>query len=68
MAIEYRCKAGDMLDEICHHYYGHTIDVVAQVLEANPGLAVLGPVLPVGTRVTLPDISAPQAEQVNIWS
>lgn len=68
MAIQYRCKEGDMLDEICHHYYGQTMEVVAQVLEANPGLAALGPVLSAGTLVTLPDISAPEAEQVNIWS
>ena len=68
MAIQYRCKAGAMLDEICHHYYGQTTEVIAQVLEANPGLAALGPVLPVGTLVTLPDVSAPKKETINLWS
>jgi phage tail protein X len=68
MAIQYRCKEGDMLDEICHHYYGQTAGVVEQVLAANSGLAALGPVLPVGTLVTLPEISAREAEQVNLWS
>jgi phage tail protein X len=30
-------------------------DLVEQALELNPGLAALGPVLPLGTKVTLPD-------------
>ena len=68
MAIEYRTKEGDMLDEICHHYYGQTAGIVEQVLEANPGLAALGPTLAAGTLVTLPDIAAPEQEQINLWS
>ena len=68
MALEYRCKEGDMLDEICHHYYGQTEGVVEQVLIANPRLADIGPIFPVGTMVTLPDISAPEEEQVQLWT
>lgn len=68
MAIQYRAKSGDMLDEICYHYYGHTTGVIEQVLAANHGLANLGPALPVGTLVTLPDVAAAEKEQVNIWT
>ncbi|PKF70868.1 phage tail protein [Pseudomonas fluvialis] len=60
---------GDTVDAICWRYYGRTAGVTETVLDANPGLADLGPVIPHGTAVTLPD-AAPQAEQrqvVNLW-
>ena len=60
---------GDTVDAICWRYYGRTAGVTEAVLDANPGLADLGPVIPHGTAVTLPD-AAPQAEQrqvVNRW-
>lgn len=60
---------GDTVDAICWRYYGRTAGVTEQVLEANPGLADLGPIIPHGTPVTLPD-AAPQAEQrqvLNLW-
>ncbi len=60
---------GDTVDAICWRYYGRTAGVTEAVLEANPGLADLGPILPHGTQVTLPD-AAPQAEQrqvLNLW-
>ena len=37
---------GDKLYTICHNAYGHLNGSVEAVLEANPGLADLGPVLP----------------------
>ncbi len=60
---------GDTVDAICWRYYGRTAGVTEAVLDANPSLADLGPVIPHGTAVTLPD-AAPQAEQrqvVNLW-
>jgi phage tail protein X len=60
---------GDTVDAICWRYYGRTAGVTEAVLDANPGLADLGPVIPHGTAITLPD-AAPQAEQrqvVNLW-
>lgn len=60
---------GDTVDAICWRYYGRTAGVTEAVLDANPGLADLGPVIPHGTAVTLPD-AAPQAEQrqvVKLW-
>jgi phage tail protein X len=61
---------GDTVDSICWDYYGRTAGVTEAVLDANPGLADLGPIIPHGTAVTLPD-AAPQAEQpqvVNLWN
>lgn len=61
---------GDTVDSLCWGYYGRTAGVTEAVLDANPGLADLGPIIPHGTALTLPD-AAPQAEQpqvVNLWS
>jgi phage tail protein X len=62
-------QQGDTVDAICWRIYGRTASVTEAVLVANPGLADLGPVLPHGTLVTLPD-TAPQAQalqMVNLW-
>ena len=43
--------------------------IVEQILEANPGLAKIGPILPAGIQITLPDL-APQTEDtqtVQLW-
>jgi phage tail protein X len=66
--IIYRTREGDTVDLICWHVYGRTSGTVEQVYEANPGLAAKGPIIPVGTLVTLPTISDPQAEGlVTLW-
>lgn len=60
---------GETVDAICWRIYGRTAGVTEEVLNANPGLADLGPILPHGTLVQLPEV-APQAEQrqmVNLW-
>ncbi|SMC43294.1 P2-like prophage tail protein X [Fulvimarina manganoxydans] len=46
----------EMLDVICRRTYGDESGYVEAVLDANPGLAALGPILPVGTSILLPDI------------
>lgn len=42
---------------------------VEAVITANPGIAVLGPVVPAGTRVTVPDLPEPEASSafVRVW-
>lgn len=64
-----RATQGDTLDAICWRYYGRTAGVVEQVLETNPGLASLGPVLPIGTPVRMPAVAtqATQRDVVNLW-
>lgn len=66
--MQYRTKDGDVLDAICHSYYGSTSGIVEQVLISNPGLAAYGPVLPGGLIVTLPDISITEEQTVvRLW-
>jgi phage tail protein X len=64
-----RTVQGDTVDAVVWRHYGRTDGLVERVLDANPGLADLGPVLPNGTLINLP-AAAPQAEQsqmVNLW-
>jgi len=66
--MQYRCKDDDMLDAICFKYYGSQVGTSEAVLEANPGLAEYGPLLPAGLVIVLPNIEAPQTEQpVRLW-
>lgn len=64
-----RAIQGDTVDAICWRYYGRTAGVTEAVLAANPGLADLGPILPTGQLVAMPEVSE-QAEQqtaINLW-
>ncbi|GHE88209.1 hypothetical protein GCM10016455_05420 [Aliiroseovarius zhejiangensis] len=55
VSSRYRSKDGDVLDHLVRaHYDSDGDDVVAAVLDANPGLASIGPVLPVGIEILLP--------------
>ncbi|MGX5834796.1 tail protein X [Aeromonas piscicola] len=70
MMQTYLTSDGDTLDYIAWKYY-QTLDgrVVEQLLDANPGIADLGPVLPAGVLVNMPDIAPQQQEQgVRLWS
>ncbi|SFA66573.1 tail protein X [Metapseudomonas otitidis] len=63
-----RALQGDTVDAICWRVYGRTAGLTEAVLEANPGLADLGPVIPQGHRVTLPaQAPQPQRQTVNLW-
>lgn len=65
----YTTKAGDTADSIAFQYYGATAPkTVEQLLDANPGLADQGPILPAGIAVTLPAIdTTAKAERVHLW-
>jgi len=68
MATLYRTRDGDMVDEICWRFYGDRTGAAEAVLEANPGLADRGAILPAGLTVTLPDLRTPQAPAVvRLW-
>lgn len=62
---------GDTLDALCYRHLGVTAGAVEQALELNPGLAELGPVLPHGTAVLLPDLTnakvPAQRALVQLW-
>ncbi|MCG9100449.1 tail protein X [Laribacter hongkongensis] len=60
---------GDTVDLICQRHYGYTAGITEAVYAANPGLADLGPILPLGTPVTLPETVQPATPQslINLW-
>ena len=59
---------GDTLDQLCQRHIGSTAGTVEAALTANPGIAALGPVLPLGTRVTLPAAPAPATtNRLKLW-
>ncbi|MFT0733911.1 tail protein X [Ralstonia wenshanensis] len=63
-----RAIQGDTVDAICHRVYGRTAGVTEAVLAANPGIADLGPVLPHGTELVMPDIPPqPAMQMVQLW-
>ena len=62
----YTCVDGDVLDAICWRFYGR-VDVLWQVLEANPGLAELGAVYPTGLVIKLPEVGQPVKSTVRLW-
>ncbi|ACR27345.1 MULTISPECIES: tail protein X [Burkholderia] len=48
---------GDTLDALCWRHYGSTAGTVEAVLDANPGLAELGAILPLGTVIDMPELN-----------
>lgn len=64
-----RALQGDTVDALCLRHLGATAGVTEQAYGLNPGLADLGPVLPMGTAVVLPDQApaAATASLINLW-
>lgn len=63
-------REGDVVDRIALAAYGRTAGATEAVLDANPHLSTIGPVLPAGVTVALPDlllatVSAPAL--VKLW-
>ncbi|MFJ6324096.1 MULTISPECIES: tail protein X [unclassified Rhizobium] len=69
MAKTYTTRQGETVDTACFNHYGRTAGVVEAVLSANRGLAALGPVLPLGTEIFMPDLPSVSAERrlVSLW-
>lgn len=67
----WRTTDGDMLDDICQRHYGSAglNQSLAAVLEANPGLADIGPVYPAGVEIVLPDwvYEPEEKETFQLW-
>lgn len=64
----YKTIAGDMLDLICFDFYGDE-NKVAEVLEANPGLADVAQPFASGLVIELPEQQAQTTanEAVRLW-
>ncbi len=61
-------RQGDTVDMLCLAQYGRTDAVTEAVMADNPHLRDLGPVLPVGTLVTLPpQPPAPEQTIKRFW-
>lgn len=68
MAIQIRTHQSETVDALCWRHYGRTLGMTEAVLQANPGLAALGLVIPQGLLVTMPDLPAAQPKPiVQLW-
>jgi len=67
MATTCRTSDGDLLDTICHNYYGHLNGSVEAVLDANQGLADEEQPYRAGLLILLPYLPPPVAESVTLW-
>jgi len=67
--VNYRTKQGDMVDAICHAFYGTTAGITEEVLRLNDELSSHPPVLPAGLLIELPDveISSEQQNVIRLW-
>lgn len=70
MPAIYITRQGETVDLACHRHYGRTAEVTELVLAANPSLAAHDAILPMGTRITMPDAALSPAERplVSLWS
>lgn len=68
MSNIYTTRQGETVDLACLAHYGRTAKVVEAVIEANPGLAALGVVLPIGTKIVMPIIAtSTERRLVSLW-
>ena len=54
IGMQYRTRDGDVIDAICHRFYGSS-EMTPAVYEANQGLSKHGAVLPGGIVIELPE-------------
>ncbi|WP_267382257.1 MULTISPECIES: tail protein X [unclassified Sphingomonas] len=59
MADMLHAAQGDTLDALIWRERALGPAAIGAVLAANPGLAGLGPILPIGTAVTIPAVPVP---------
>lgn len=63
-----RARQDDTVDSLCWRHYGATRGLVEAVLQANPGLADAGPMLPQGMPVRMPVVTArPVQPVIQLW-
>lgn len=68
MSGRYEVERETRLDILVAELMGSTADrAVEAVLDANPGLSALGPVIPVGTIVDVPDLPVPTPIGTRVW-
>lgn len=67
-ALSIISRQNDSVDAICFRHYGNS-SMVEAVLDANPGLASLGALLPIGQSITLPAAKSAELikKTVKLW-
>ncbi|WP_339539408.1 tail protein X [Pseudomonas sp. RA_15y_Pfl2_54] len=55
MTVSIRTQQNDTVDALCWRHYGRTAGVTEAVLEANPGLADHGSILPKELLIKMPE-------------
>ncbi len=65
--IRVLARQGETVDQIAARCYDGDTGMVSAILEANPGLATLGPALPHGTPVILPPRRATAKTPISLW-
>lgn len=66
---EYRCEQGDSVDLIAYRRFGTSSGTTEFILDANPGLAAAGPILPLGMIIRIPiPAKADRVDGINLWS
>ncbi|WP_096511799.1 tail protein X [Pseudomonas izuensis] len=68
MATTCRTSDGDVLDTICHDFYGHLKGSVEAVLDANQGLADEPQPYRAGVVIVLPDLPSPSEAGITLWN
>lgn len=66
-----RAHQDETLDQLCYRVLGRTGGITEQALTLNPGLAELGPLLPQGILVDLPDeqeANTPRTDTIQLWT
>lgn len=64
-----RSVQGQTLDMIAAREYDNPSSGVTALLQANPHLRRVGPILPIGSLVLIPELSsAPVEGQIRLWS
>ena len=66
MTAIYTTRDGDFLDEIAHRHYQGDPAALRLIMDANPGVARVGPSLPEGVRITLPPLPVKTKKTINI--
>lgn len=67
MPVTVLARQSETVDQIAARCYDGDTSMVAAILEANPGLAALGALLPHGTAVVLPERVAPTQTRISLW-
>ncbi|WP_434987193.1 tail protein X [Pseudomonas protegens] len=67
MATTCRTSDGDLLDTLCHQFYGHLNGSVEAVLDANQGLADEPQPFRAGVLIVLPDLPVTTEAALQLW-